>query len=261
VNREEQPVDVREATRRANQADAAAVIPVVPPAAPSAGHGLNLGEPRKVRTVSIRPDGTIISPESPPSPARPAASAAQVPLTLPPAAQAGQPAPQPSATPVQPRPAAAAAPATPSASAPRAAAATPTVPASSGGSSPQQPTSTTPAPPAPQSAPQRLAAAQPLAISPAAPAPSVSATADAAPIDGFAVQLGVSPTEADARTTLQRLQQKFPDLGGATPLIRRAEVNGNTIFRVRVGPMSREDASSLCSRVQGQGGQCFVAKN
>ncbi len=100
-----------------------------------------------------------------------------------------------------------------------------------------------------------------MAITPAAPAPSVSATADAAPIGGFAVQLGVSPSEADARTTLQRLQQKFPDLGGATPLIRRAEVNGNTIFRVRVGPMSREDASSLCSRVQGQGGQCFVAKN
>jgi cell division septation protein DedD len=107
-----------------------------------------------------------------------------------------------------------------------------------------------------------VAAAQPLAISPAAaPAASVPGAADAAPVSGFAVQLGVSPSEADARTTLQRLQQKFPDLGGATPLIRRAEVNGNTIFRVRVGPMSREDASSLCSRVQGQGGQCFVAKN
>ena len=44
-------------------------------------------------------------------------------------------------------------------------------------------------------------------------------------------------------------------------MIRKAEVNGNTVFRVRVGPMSRDDASSLCSSVQGQGGQCFVAKN
>jgi hypothetical protein len=25
--------------------------------------------------------------------------------------------------------------------------------------------------------------------------------------------------------------------------------------------MTRDDASSLCSKVQGQGGQCFVAKN
>ena len=48
-------------------------------------------------------------------------------------------------------------------------------------------------------------------------------------------------------------------LAGA--LIRKAEVNGNTIYRVRVGPMSKEEASSLCSKLQGQGGQCFVAKN
>jgi cell division septation protein DedD len=75
------------------------------------------------------------------------------------------------------------------------------------------------------------------------------------------VQLGVSPSEADARTTLQRLQQRYPELGGATPLIRKAEVNGNTVFRVRVGPMTRDDASALCSKLQGQGGQCFVAKN
>ena len=27
------------------------------------------------------------------------------------------------------------------------------------------------------------------------------------------------------------------------------EVNGNTIYRVRVGPMSKEDASSLCSKL------------
>ena len=60
---------------------------------------------------------------------------------------------------------------------------------------------------------------------------------------------------------LQRFQQKFPDLDGAAPLIRKAEVNGNTIFRVRVGPMSREDASSLCSKIQGQGGQCFATRN
>jgi hypothetical protein len=77
----------------------------------------------------------------------------------------------------------------------------------------------------------------------------------------FAVQLGVSATEADARTTFQKLQQKYSDLGGQTPIIRKAEVNGNTVYRVRVGPMGRQDASSLCSKIQGQGGQCFVAKN
>ncbi len=38
-------------------------------------------------------------------------------------------------------------------------------------------------------------------------------------------------------------------------------MNGKTIFRVRVGPLAKEEASSLCSTLQGAGGQCFVAKN
>jgi cell division protein FtsN len=134
--------------------------------------------------------------------------------------------------------------ATPTAPTPRPAAATP---ATGGGSSPQA----TPAPAQP--APQRVASAQPTAVA--------AAPADAAPVSGFSVQLGVSTSESDAKATLQRLQQKFSELDGKPPLIRKAEVNGSTVYRVRVGPMAREDASSLCSKIQGQGGQCFVAKN
>ncbi len=44
-------------------------------------------------------------------------------------------------------------------------------------------------------------------------------------------------------------------------MIRKAEVNGKEVYRVRVGPMARDEASALCSKIQGQGGQCFVAKN
>lgn len=260
VNREEQPVDVRQATRAAAQAEGAGIAPIrAASAIPPAGHGLNLGEPRKVRTVSVRPDGTIISPDSPPPPPR-STTPAQAPaaLALPPAARADQPGPAPSATPPQSRPTATvAAPATP---APRLVPAPPAGPASPGGSSPQQAAS--PASP-PASAPQPAAPQQrTAAVQPSAPAPAAApAAADAAPVGGFSVQLGVSPSEAEARTTLQRLKQKFPDLDGTAPLIRKAEVNGNTIFRVRVGPMSRDDASSLCSKVQGQGGDCFVARN
>ena len=78
---------------------------------------------------------------------------------------------------------------------------------------------------------------------------------------GYAVQLGLANSEAAAETAFSGYQRKYPDLEGLPSLIRKAEVNGNTIYRVRVGPMSREEASSLCSRLQGQGGQCFVAKN
>jgi cell division septation protein DedD len=107
-----------------------------------------------------------------------------------------------------------------------------------------------------QPAPQRVASAQPMAVAPSAPA-----AADPGATGAFSVQLGVSPSEAEARTTFQKLQQKYADLSGRGSMIRKADVNGATVYRVRVGPMSRDDASSLCSKLQGQGGQCFVAKN
>ncbi|HEX2137728.1 MAG TPA: SPOR domain-containing protein, partial [Microvirga sp.] len=100
-----------------------------------------------------------------------------------------------------------------------------------------------------------VASAQPVPLA-AAPQP-----AEAVASGGFAVQLGVSASENEAKNTLQRFQQKFADLEGKPSLIRKAEVNGSTLYRVRVGPMSREEASALCSKIQGQGGQCFVAKN
>jgi cell division protein FtsN len=87
----------------------------------------------------------------------------------------------------------------------------------------------------------------------------VAPAATDAPVGGFSVQLGVAGSEADARKAFQGYQQKFSDLNGQSALIRKAEVNGNTIYRVRVGPMSREEATSLCSKLQGSG--CFVAKN
>jgi hypothetical protein len=235
VTREEQPVDVRQAARTASTEATGAVTP--------AAGGLNLGEPRKVRTVSIRPDGSVVGSEGaapamkPPAPAPTAA-----PAPAGPGAAMAIPAPRPAAaTPSQ-------APAIPAAT-----------PPSAGGASPQAQASATPAAkppaPAPAPAPQRVASAEPTAL-PAAPSAS-----EAVATGGFAVQLGVSSTEADAKATLQRLQGKHAALGGLAPMIRKAEVNGNTVYRVRVGPFPREDASALCSKIQGQGGQCFVAKN
>ena len=75
------------------------------------------------------------------------------------------------------------------------------------------------------------------------------------------MQLGLANSESAAGTSLAQLQRKYPDLNGKPSMIRKAEVNGNTIYRVRIGPWAKEEASSLCSKVQGQGGQCFVAKN
>ncbi|MCB8822095.1 SPOR domain-containing protein [Microvirga rosea] len=222
VNRAEQPVDVKQAVRM----NAASEATGATSPSPHPVNGLNLGEPRKVRTVTIRPDGSSASD----APAKATAVAAAPPaMTMPAAAQ-------PQAAP-QPKPAAS----TPAAATPRAAPA-PVAEAPSDASTQQKPQ------------PQRVASAQPTAVAPSAPS--------AAPAEGgFAVQLGLANSEAAAQKVLVGFQKKYPELEGQPGLIRKAEVNGNTIFRVRVGPMSRDDASTLCSKVQGQGGQCFVAKN
>jgi hypothetical protein len=242
VNREEQPVDVRQATRVMPTPTDAVTTGSAAPATANA-----LGEPRRVRTISIRPDGTVVPDAAPaaaaPAPA-PTRTAAAAPMPMPMVMPAAAPA-APVAAPAQPRPATpvaapvTAASSTPAANtpAPRPAAATPT--ASTSGASPQA---------TPAAQPQRVAA-----VAPVAPA------ATDAPVGGFSVQLGVAGSEADARKAFQGYQQKFSDLNGQSALIRKAEVNGNTIYRVRVGPMSREEATSLCSKLQGSG--CFVAKN
>jgi hypothetical protein len=226
VNREEQPVDVKQVARMnaGSPTEATGATAARPAANSQQAGGLNLGEPRKVRTVSIRPDGTTARPEG-----QAARAASPVPTMAMPAA-------------AQPAPAANVAHANPAPAQPRPAASTPAA-------TPAPKPVAAPATPASDPSPQRVASAQPV------PAAASEATG------GFSVQLGVSSSEGAAQSALEGYQRKFSDLEGLSPLIRKAEVNGNTIYRVRVGPMSRDEASSLCSRLQGQGGQCFVAKN
>jgi cell division protein FtsN len=229
VNREEQPVDVQQAVRMNGNAVADATGGTLGASGkPQQTASLNLGEPKKVRTVTIRPDGTTAGEAPAPQPAAPAA------MTLPPQAQ---PAPVQTASAqvpaAQPRPAA---------STPVAAPATP---------APTPKPTPAAATPASTPAPQQVASVQPTA----------PAAAETTPTGGFAVQLGVATSEPSAQSVFTSFQRKYSDLEGKPSLIRKAEVNGNTVYRVRVGPMSKEEASSLCSKLQGQGGQCFVAKN
>jgi hypothetical protein len=238
VNREEQPVDIRQTMRVQGNGDAAGAVAPRPASA-----GLNLGEPRKVRTIAIRPDGTIIGSE-------PGQAGLQPPSTA--------SVPAPSAAPSQPaaQPAPGSSSALPQAQGRQSAATTP-VPTTKVMTVPILPAAPSQNAAAAEPAPQRVASAAPtpIAAAPAQAAQTAVATGD------FAVQLGVSQSEADARATLQRLQQKYADLSGQPPLIRKAEVNGKSFYRVRVGPMSSDDASSLCSKLRGQGADCYVARN
>jgi hypothetical protein len=239
VNREEQPVDIRQAVRTQGNGDPAGS------ANPRANAGgLNLGEPRKVRTIAIRPDGTIIGAEASGQPGLQPPSTASVPApSASPAPPATQPVPGSSSTMPQPQG--------------RQVAATTPVPTAKVMTVPILPSASSQNAAAAEPAPQRVASA---AATPIVPAPAQAAQTPIATGD-FAVQLGVSQSESDARSTLQRLQQKYADLSGQPPLIRKAEVNGKSFYRVRVGPMSSDDASSLCSKLRGQGADCSVARN
>lgn len=225
VSREEQPVDVQQAARsmpsRPVSSDATiaalaagepGLIPV--PAVPG------LGEPRKVRTVAIRPDGTPVPPAG-----NGAAAPAQQPIVT-----GSAPVNRPAATPaaeaakVQDR------------------AAAPTTP----------PAAVTPPPRT------RTAALDPTPpASPASAAPRTDANG------GFAVQLAAPGSEAEARATFAALQRKYPgQLTGQSPIVRKTELaGGKTVYRLRVGPYSREDAATMCTALQAAGGQCFIAKN
>jgi hypothetical protein len=269
VTREEQPMDVQATTRAArvilpgpgagSSDPSAAPAQAAPPAAslapaassappsaapPSAAPQVAgapaapaLGEPRRVRTVAVRPDGTIAPVNGAPANGAPVAAATAVPTAA--------PATTASAAPAQRPPVA----------------------------SPQSTTAQAPAPrpPARPAADEQAARTPPgrvqTAAAPAAQAAAPSAaaaSAEPAPASGgFMIQLGAPGSEAEARAAFASLQRRFGDqLASATPTIRRAEVgNGRTVWRLRVGPYSREDAAERCQSLQAAGGQCFIARN
>jgi SPOR domain len=164
-------------------------------------------EPKKVKTVSVRPDGTVL-----PNDAAPAAAKSARPVVASPAK-----------------------PATPKSTARLA---TPN-----------------PADPAAAKA-KRMQVADAQAQAPIAEASHVAAGT-------FAVQLAAPGTEHEAREVQVRLMKKFSgELAGFHPSIHKAEVGGKAVYRVRVsGLSSRDEATALCQKIQGGGGNCFVAKN
>jgi hypothetical protein len=79
---------------------------------------------------------------------------------------------------------------------------------------------------------------------------------------GFAVQFGAANSEADARELLKTVVSKYrSQLGGLKPTFKMATVNDKTVYRVRVGAVSKESANAICSKVKASGGSCFVAGN
>lgn len=222
VSREEEPLDVKNpppgprvvfpplAATTGNPASP-------PPAATAAG-----SEPKRVRTVTIRPD-------EPDAGAPMAAPAPQAPM---PQAQAPQ---QAAAAPVpEPEPA------------PSRGGSVGTAPLAIG---PQQP-----APPA--AAPTRSAPFQTAAATSAtAPARATSGGY----VVQVTAQKSEAEAQASFRALQAKYPSV---LGGRQPLIRRADLGERGVYyRAQVGPFSANEANELCGNLKAAGGQCIVQRN
>ncbi len=223
VTSEEQPVDL-------SQVRTASVPAVGVAAARPAGA---FPEPIKVKTVSVRPDGTIISASD--APARPVTSSV-TPAVAPQRTASNVTGSTPATSPASPAGAKPAAPApAPTAAAPK--------------------TTVRVAPPS------ETSAAKPAQTASAAPAQAV-ASSPAVAKGGFAVQLAAAGSDAEARDKIGKYQRQFASsLDGHAPGVVKGEANGKSVWRIRVGGLSREDAVSMCVSIKDSGGSCFVASN
>ncbi|MBK5567577.1 SPOR domain-containing protein [Ensifer sp. SSB1] len=82
------------------------------------------------------------------------------------------------------------------------------------------------------------------------------------PAGGYFIQVASLPSEAEAQKSYNSLSSKFGNvIGGRGVDIRKAEIAGKgTYYRVRIPAGSKEEANALCSKYKGAGGSCLVTK-
>jgi hypothetical protein len=242
VSREEQPID----------RPAAVVLSQAVPQ-PAMGSGVVGSEPKKVRTIAIRPDQSVMADAT----AQAAAPLAPAAVTRPQAAAPAKPAPQAART------------ATTDSSAPDAEADSSTqgvraapAPRQAATGQPNAPLSLSP-----DSTPARAQGrpAQPTqtaAVAPQAAAPAPSTTTS--PGSGSFVQLSSQRSEGEAQAAFRNLQAKYPDqLGGRDVLVHKVDLGTKgTYYRAMVGPFANaNEANELCSSLKAAGAQCLIQRN
>jgi len=198
--------------------------------------------PRKVRTMIVKPDGSLVPRDEPAL--APATAAAAKPANN----QVASTNSQPSAANTQ------------------AAARPDSGDAASAESTPIRVVKTNPVPTArPEPAAKAPAQeaqpkAQPKQVASASPAAAPVATSAAG--GAYGVQIASLPTEADAQKSQANLKAKFASVIGNHPLeIRKADIAGKgTYYRVRVVAGSKDEAAAICTRYRAAGGTCLISK-
>ncbi|WP_336068368.1 SPOR domain-containing protein [Nitratireductor rhodophyticola] len=255
VSTAEEPVDVPQAAPKSEER----LVPGADDSVTPTSEPVTAMTPRRVRTMVVRPDGTIV-------PREPEAQAQDAEV----AAGTGS-----DALPVQESPAANAQPQanleiTPDArlaATDQAGSATADTdgPAANVPDTAPVPTSRPAAPPtqsqqpaAERTQPAQVAAApsQPAQPVAQAPAPVTSGT------DGWSVQISSQPTVEAAQKSYQDMARRYGGLlTGKGVNIVKADIAGKgTYYRVRIPSASKDDAIRLCSQLKSAGGSCFVSK-
>jgi len=192
-----------------------------PSAAPPAANAQPGAEgPKKVKTLIVKPDGTVMQSENPA-----AAGGTQV----------------AAANPQIPSPAAVPQPAAPAPAAPQQVAAT--TPAEGMSTSMQTPARK----------PGSAGAQTQTAAATSAPEPAAAAAAGG---EQFVVQVAARKSQTDALAAFADLQQRYPGLlNSYRPIIQRADLGDKGIwYRLRVGPMNEKTAAAtLCEKLKSAG--------
>jgi len=78
----------------------------------------------------------------------------------------------------------------------------------------------------------------------------------------WVVQLSAQRTEEEAQSAFRAAQAKYAVLAGYQVLIRKKDQGGRGVFyAAQVGPLARDEANGLCSRIKRAGGKCFTQEN
>ncbi len=111
----------------------------------------------------------------------------------------------------------------------------------------------------PKPAPAKLVAAAPapapVATTPSAYRPAFTAYGD------HVVQIAATSSTASADAEFARMSKAWPELlVGAERFVQQADVNGKTVYRLRVGSFaSKADAAAFCTAFKAKGGNCYPA--
>jgi hypothetical protein len=109
----------------------------------------------------------------------------------------------------------------------------------------------------------------PTPVAPAAAAPATVQTASIQPqkaassaAGGYYIQIASLPSEADAQKSYRNLSSKFSGvIGGRGVDIARADVAGKgTFYRVRIPAGSKDEAAVMCEKYRSAGGTCLIAR-